>query len=233
MPSSSEDAPPKKPIRSYVLREGRITKGQARALKELWPRFGLSPCGVVPIDFDRIFQRHAPVTLEVGFGDGGALLEIARNNPEQNYVGIEVHRSGIGSLLLRLEEGGVDNVRVICGDATEILDNNIADESLDRLHLFFPDPWHKKRHHKRRILSAGFIELIADKLKPCGIFHFATDWADYAEQGVERLERCARLTNLAGRGRFSPRPTSRPETKFERRGQRLGHQVWDVLMSKK
>ena len=232
MPSSSNEAPSRKPIRSYVRREGRLTKGQARALQYLWPQFGLEPKGVVPIDFDRTFQRHAPVTLEVGFGDGGALLEIARNNPEQNYVGIEVHRPGVGSLLLRLEAGGVKNVRVICGDATEILSNNIVDASLDGLHLFFPDPWHKKRHHKRRILSEDFIELVADKLKPAGVFHFATDWADYAEEGLVRLERCDRLTNLAGKGRFAPRPASRPETKFERRGQRLGHEVWDVLMSK-
>ena len=216
-----------------MLREGRLTKGQARALRDLWPRFGLSVCGVVPLDFDQIFQRHAPVTLEIGFGDGGALLEIARKNPEQNYLGIEVHRPGVGSLLLRLEEGEIGNVRVICGDAMEVINNNISDESLDRLHLFFPDPWHKKRHHKRRILSPEFIELVTDKLKPSGVIHFATDWEDYAEQGLERLERCERLTNLAGRGHYSPRPASRPETKFERRGQRLGHQVWDVLMSKK
>lgn len=208
-----------------------MTKGQTRALEQLWPHYGLTPKEFVPIDFDRVFQRVAPVTLEIGFGDGGALLETARCHPDQNFVGIEVHRPGVGSLLLRLEKEGISNVRVICGDATEILKNNIGDASLDRLHLFFPDPWHKKKHHKRRILSPAFVDLVAAKLKQGGVFHFATDWQDYAEQALERLEHCSRLTNLAGPGQYS-RPDSRPETKFERRGQRLGHEVWDVLMAK-
>jgi tRNA (guanine-N7-)-methyltransferase len=232
MSQSPQNNSARKPIRSYVLREGRLTKGQARALEELWPQYGLSPTKFVAIDFDRVFKRQAPVTLEIGFGDGGALLETAHCHSDRNYVGIEVHRPGVGSLLLRLKKEGVSNVRVICGDATEVLKNSFKDVSLDRLHLFFPDPWHKKKHHKRRILSSGFIELVADKLKQGGVFHFATDWQDYAEQGLQRLEHCSRLINLAGAGQYSRRPESRPETKFERRGQRLGHEVWDVLMAK-
>lgn len=232
MPESSNNNPSHKPVRSYVLREGRITKGQARALRELWPQFELPSPDAVPINFEQVFGRHAPIILEIGFGDGGALFEMAKGHPDQDFIGIEVHRPGVGSLMLNLEKENISNVRIICGDGAEILKNNIADASLDRVHLFFPDPWPKKKHHKRRILSPGFAELVADKLKSGGVFHFATDWEDYAEQGLMRLEQCSRLVNLAAAGGFSPRPESRPETKFERRGQRLGHDVWDVLMQK-
>lgn len=231
-----------RPVRSYVLREGRMTKGQQRALEVLWPLYGLSPSDDVPVKFDQVFDRSAPRILEIGFGDGGALYELAVKHPECDFVGIEVHRPGVGSLLLKLEQAGINNVRVFCADGVEVLERCFEAAEFDRIHLFFPDPWPKKKHHKRRILTPKFIELMVDKLKPGGTFHFATDWQDYAEQAMERLEACTRLTNQEGEHRYAPRPVSRrpdsrrpdfrPETKFERRGQRLGHGVWDIVMTK-
>lgn len=224
--------PPHRPIRSYVLREGRMTKGQQRAMEELWPVYGLSLAQGAPIDFDMVFGRQAPLTLEIGFGDGGALLEMAIRHPERDFVGIEVHRPGVGSLMLRLEQEALTNVRLFCEDGVGVLRKGFAKDALDRVQLFFPDPWHKKRHHKRRILNAAFIDLIVGRLKDGGVFHFATDWQPYAEEALSRLEQCNDLENIAGQQHYSPRPASRPETKFERRGQRLGHGVWDILMRK-
>jgi len=223
----------RRPIRSFVLREGRMTKGQQRAMEVLWPVYGLSPSCDLPVNFDEVFGRHAPRVLEIGFGDGGALFEMALQHPEQDFIGIEVHRPGVGSLLLKLEQADIKNVRVFCADGVEVIARCIEAGALDRVHLFFPDPWHKKRHHKRRILSTKFIELVAQKLTPGGVFHFATDWQEYAEQAMERLEHCASLDNQVGINQYAPRPESRPETKFERRGHRLGHGVWDILMQKR
>lgn len=225
----SNDHPHRK-IRSFVRREGRLTSGQQRALQDLWPRFGLET-NATP-DLDTVFGRTAPRTLEIGFGNGDALITMAANQPETDFIGIEVHRPGVGRLLLELEQRTLTNVRVIRADAVEVLEDWLPDDCLDRLLLFFPDPWHKKRHHKRRILQPAFLELLASKIKPGGILHMATDWENYAQQMLEVAEQSAAFCNCAGSGRFSPRPDYRPVTKFEQRGQRLGHGVWDLLYTR-
>ncbi|MBI5462778.1 MAG: tRNA (guanosine(46)-N7)-methyltransferase TrmB [Gammaproteobacteria bacterium] len=220
---------PEKPrhVRSFVRREGRITQSQQRALDDLLPRFGVPLDGV--LNFDEVFGRHAPRTLEIGFGNGASLAKMASLAPEQDFLGIEVHRPGVGHLLLELERYELGNVRVICADAVEILERHIALGSLDRVLLFFPDPWPKTRHHKRRILQPAFVTLIHDRLKPGGVFHMATDWQHYAEQMLEVMEAAPGFSNSAGRGQYAPKPDYRPETKFERRGLRLGHGVWDLV----
>lgn len=214
-------------IRSFIRRQGRITSAQAKALEDLWPVYGLEPDQ--PLDAPAVFGRVAPVALEIGFGNGDSLATMAANHPENDYIGIEVHRPGVGHLLLKIEERGLSNVRVYCADAIDILNQQVTDASLDRLQLFFPDPWHKKRHNKRRIVNAGFLELVCRKLKPGGIFHAATDWEPYAEHMAETLQACPALCSLTADSPFSPRPDYRPLTKFESRGQRLGHGVWDLL----
>jgi len=219
--------PPRRHVRSFVRREGRITQSQQRALDNLLPRFGVPLDGL--LDFDAVFGRQAPRTLEIGFGNGASLAKMASLAPEQDFLGIEVHRPGIGHLLLEIERYMLGNVRVICADAVEILEQHIAAASLDRVLLFFPDPWPKSRHHKRRILQPAFVALIHDRLKPGGVFHMATDWQPYAEQMLEVMEATPGFTNSVGRGEFAPKPDYRPETKFERRGLRLGHGVWDLV----
>lgn len=218
-------------VRSYVRREGRLTVGQQRALDELWPQMGIEAEGAV-LDFNAVFGRVAPVTLEIGFGMGDSLAEMALNAPEQDFIGIEVHRPGVGRLLAALEEQGSTNVRVFCHDAVEILEQRIPDASLDRVLLFFPDPWHKKRHNKRRIVQQPFLDMLRLKLKPGGIFHMATDWQDYAEWMMIEMNEAQGFENTLGPDQYSPRPDYRPITKFERRGQRLGHGVWDLLFKK-
>ena len=215
-------------IRSFVRREGRLTAGQARALETLWPRFGLD-AGGAKLDFARIFGRTAPVILEIGFGNGESLAVIAENHPQNNYIGIEVHRPGVGSLLLRLEEREIGNVRVMCHDASEVVSSQIPDESLDTVYLFFPDPWPKKKHHKRRLIQASFVQLLRKKLKVGGRFHMATDWKDYAEHMMAVMTGADGFTNVAGEGNYSAKPEYRPETKFERRGLNKGHGVWDLV----
>jgi tRNA (guanine-N7-)-methyltransferase len=226
--SSSEEI--RRHVRSFVRREGRITRSQQRALEELLPRFGLVPDGV--LDVDCVFGRHAPLTLEIGFGNGASLAQMAAAAPAQDFLGIEVHRPGVGHLLLEIEQRALTNVRVICADAVEILRDQLTPASLDRVLLFFPDPWPKKRHHKRRILQPDFVALIHDRLKPGGRFHMATDWQDYAEQMLEVMDAQAGFVNAAGHGHYAPKPDYRPETKFERRGLRLGHGVWDLVFVK-
>ena len=221
---------PHRIIRSFVRREGRITSGQQRALQDLWPRYGLETDRV--LDMADIFGRHAPCTLEIGFGNGDALATMAEQQPQCDFIGIEVHRPGVGRLLQQLEEHKLDNVRVMREDAVQILKVCIPDNSLDRVLLFFPDPWHKKRHHKRRIVQADFIELLARKIRPGGCLHMATDWEDYAAHMLEVMEQSPAFHNCAGAGNFSPRPACRPVTKFEQRGQRLGHGVWDLLFER-
>jgi len=214
-------------IRSFVRREGRLTPGQQRALDELWPRYGLaSDTSLVAAD---AFGRSAPLTLEIGFGNGASLATMATQDPDSNYVGIEVHRPGVGHLLKQIETEGLENVRIYCHDAVEILHHCIDDHSLDRVLLFFPDPWHKKRHHKRRIVQPDFIELLAGKIRHGGRLHMATDWEDYAQHMVEVMSGSTAFRNCAASGAFVPRPEYRPVTKFEQRGQRLGHGVWDLL----
>ena len=203
-------------------------------MAELWPRYGIDVHSDQALDFPQIFQRDAPVACEIGFGDGGALKEMAAARPEWNFLGIEVHRPGVGNLMLRLEQADISNVRIIRDDAVNILRHVIPADSLSRLHLYFPDPWPKKRHHKRRILSPEFADLAASRLLPGeGVFHFATDWEEYAEAALETLQACESLQNLQPDGGFSDRPDWRPETRFERRGLRLGHRVRDILLRRR
>ncbi|NKB75933.1 MAG: tRNA (guanosine(46)-N7)-methyltransferase TrmB [Gammaproteobacteria bacterium] len=224
-----------KPIRSFVIREGRMTKGQKRALEELWHLYGLDVDNLrgASLDLETCFNRVAPTTLEIGFGDGGALFQMAKEFPERNFIGVEVHRPGVGKVLLDIHDAGLSNIKVFCEDGNGVLACGFADASLGGVNLFFPDPWHKKKHHKRRILQPQFIELIARKLVAGGCFHFASDWEPYALEALELLDDAPGLVNQAGHGLFSPRPDIRPLTKFEKRGHRLGHGVWDIMMIKK
>jgi len=218
-------------IRSFVKREGRLTAGQQRALDVLWPEFGIDYSTDL-LDINHLFSDAAPVVLEIGFGNGDSLFQMAQNNPDRNYIGIEVHRPGVGHLLQLIETHGINNIRIICHDAVDVIEHQIPDNSLDRVQLFFPDPWHKKKHHKRRIVQQEFINLLAKKIKLNGIFHLATDWQDYAEHMLEVLTNNSNFTNTSMDKDYSPRPDERPVTKFEKRGQRLGHGVWDLLFKK-
>ncbi|MBI3772418.1 MAG: tRNA (guanosine(46)-N7)-methyltransferase TrmB [Gammaproteobacteria bacterium] len=228
MPNSNR---PLRTVRSFVRRIGRTTAAQQRALDEMWPRVGLEP-GATPLNFIEIYGRSAPLTLEIGFGMGDALAPLAATHPEQDFLGIEVHRPGVGRLLSRLGEQGSTNVRVLCADAVDILQTRIPDQSFDRVLIFFPDPWHKKKHHKRRLIQPDFIQLLRRKLKVNGVLHLATDWQDYAEWMMDVLNAAEGFENLAGAGQCAERPDYRPVTKFESRGQRLGHGIWDLLFKK-
>jgi len=210
-----------------VKRVGRRTVGQDRALNDLLPEFGIDHQGI--LDFEALFSRKADTILEIGFGMGQSLLAQATSHPENNYLGIEVHTPGVGSLLNGMEEAGLTNIRVSINDAVEVLENNIAEQSLCGVQLFFPDPWHKKRHHKRRIVRPEFVNVILNRLKPGGFFHLATDWENYAEHMLEVLTAVSDFDNLSENGDYIPRPDSRPLTKFEQRGHRLGHGVWDLM----
>ncbi len=214
-----------------MRREGRLTPGQQRALDRLWPRYGIDYSEAL-LDLDAVFGRSASHILEIGFGNGESLAEIAANHPEQDFIGIEVHRPGVGHLLRELEARDLDNVRVITHDAVEVLKAQIPDADLDAVYLFFPDPWPKKRHHKRRIVQPGFVQLLRRKLKVGGVFHLATDWENYAEHMLEVMRGAEGFRNLAADNAYSPRPGYRPVTKFEQRGQRLGHGVWDLLFER-
>lgn len=204
-----------------------MTPSQQRAIDELLPRYGVPLNGL--LDLDRVFGRRAPCTLEIGFGNGASLATMATQAPEQDFLGIEVHRPGVGHLLREIDQLVLKNLRVICADAVEVLEQHLSPASLDRVLLFFPDPWPKKRHHKRRILQDWFVELIRTRLKPGASFHMATDWREYAEQMLAVMDIAPGFSNSAGRGRYAVKPTYRPETKFERRGLRLGHGVWDLV----
>ncbi len=233
-----QDPSRRRPIRSFVLREGRLTAAQQRAFTELWPRFGVDwdPAGTVParLDLRHLFGNDRPVLLEIGFGSGESLVHMAADHPERNYLGLEVHRPGVGHLLLELERLGLGNVRVLRQDAAVLLDVGLAPASLDAVYLFFPDPWPKKRHHKRRILQPGLVGKLARVIRPGGTFHAATDWEPYAEHMRATLEAASDLfVNLAGPGRFAPRPAHRALTRFERRGLRLGHQVRDLIYTRR
>jgi len=219
-----------RPVRSFVLRQGRLTRGQQLALDELWPVYGV-PHGDSPLNLDQLFENPGPVTLEIGFGDGVSLASMAKAAPDTNFIGIEVHRPGVGRLLHLIREYGLNNVRVMDQDAVEIIRRRIPEGSLDRVQLFFPDPWHKKRHNKRRIVQPDFVSLIASRLKSSGVFHLATDWEPYAQHMAEVMEAHGQFISLA-KTPFSPRPAERPVTKFESRGIKLGHGVWDLLYRK-
>ncbi len=219
-----------RPIRSYVLRQGRFSPAQQRAVSDLMPRFGV-PYREAPLDFAVIFGRKAPVIAEVGFGMGETTAHIASGNPGNDYLAIEVHAPGVGSLLKRIGENGIANIRIVQHDAVEVLRNMVPPSSLAAIHVFFPDPWPKKRHHKRRLLQDDFVELAASRLAPRGILHVATDWQEYAEHVLGVLGACPALANTADG--FAPRPAWRPETKFERRGLALGHGVWDLVFERR
>jgi tRNA (guanine-N7-)-methyltransferase len=217
------------PIRSYVLRQGRFSPAQQRAHAELMPRLGIA-FRAQPLDFKALFGREAPVVVEIGSGMGETTARIAAENPESDYVAIEVHAPGVGSLLRRVDEEGLTNVRVVQHDAFEVLRDMVPAGSLAGIHVFFPDPWPKKRHHKRRLVQPAFAELAASRLARGGRLHVATDWQEYADQILAVLSAVPGLTNTAAG--FAPRPAWRPETKFEQRGRRLGHGVWDVLFTR-
>jgi tRNA (guanine-N7-)-methyltransferase len=212
-------------IRSYVLRQGRMTDAQRAAHDRLLPRYGL-PYSRAPLDFARVFLRSAPVVLEIGFGMGETSAEIAASNPQIDYLGVEVHAPGVGSLLRMIEARELTNLRIVQHDAAEVVEHMIAAESLSGIHIFFPDPWPKKRHHKRRLLQVSFARLLATRVRPGGYLHVATDWEDYARWIVDVLGQ-TELENSAER--YAPRPAYRPLTKFERRGLALGHAVHDIV----
>ncbi len=218
-------------IRSFVVRPGRITEGQRKALETGLPRYGLARADGM-LDAKAAFGREAPLVMEIGFGMGQSLVAMAGAAPNTNYLGVEVHRPGVGRLLHAMMENEVDNIRVYCDDAVLVLEECIAPGSLDGVQIFFPDPWHKKRHHKRRLIQPTFVRLLCERLKPGGFLHLATDWENYAEHMLEVLSAEAALDNCAGPGHYSPRPEHRPLTKFEQRGQRLGHGVWDLLFKR-
>jgi tRNA (guanine-N7-)-methyltransferase len=217
-------------IRSFVRREGRITPAQRHALEALWPRYGLDADS--SLEPQKIFGRKAPITLEIGFGNGAALASMAAADPATDFIGIEVHRPGIGRLLIQLERLGLGNVRLYRVDAVQVVQRCLPPACLDRLLLFFPDPWHKKRHHKRRIVQPEFIEIAATLLRPGGLLHMATDWEDYAAQMLEVTRASDRFRNCAGSCNYSPRPDYRPVTRFEQRGLKLGHGVRDLLFER-
>ena len=222
-----QQAPHQRTIKSFVMRAGRMTDGQQRGLDQGWPRFGLELASGLQ-DLDQLFGRQAPRTLEIGFGMGHSLLEMAKASPEQDFIGVEVHRPGVGALLAGLMAQELSNVMVYACDALEVLRQCIADGSLDRVLLFFPDPWHKARHNKRRIVQPAFAELVRSKLRPGGILHMATDWEPYAQHMLEVMQVAPGYRNLSLSGDYVERPPERPVTKFERRGERLGHGVWDL-----
>lgn len=215
-------------VRSFVLRQGRFTEAQQRAFDEQWPRYGLDYTGT-PRDIDAAFGRKAPRVLEIGFGNGEALRFAAQNDTARDLIGIEVHAPGVGRLLNALAQDDARNVRVYHHDAVEVLRNEIADGSLDEIRIYFPDPWHKKRHNKRRLVQPEFAALLVSKLAPGGRLHLATDWQDYAEQMWDVLDATPGLRNRAGPRGSVERPQWRPQTHFETRGQKLGHGVWDLL----
>lgn len=218
-------------VRSFVLRQGRLTRGQEQAIESVWPVYGIER-GETSLEMEGLFGRVAPITLEIGFGNGVSLAEMANNSPKKDFIGIEVHRPGVGRLLHLINEQNLSNVRVMDDDAVEIIKNRIPESSLSCVQLFFPDPWHKKRHNKRRIVQPDFVALIASRLEVGGVFHLATDWEPYAEHMAEVMEASDEFVSLSEMP-FSTKPDERPVTKFERRGLKLGHGVWDLLYKKK
>jgi tRNA (guanine-N7-)-methyltransferase len=228
MPSPEKSFPQR--IRSFIRRQGRLTQGQQQALDNHWGKYCLDPN--TDVDFTQVFGRNAPLVVEIGFGNGESMAEMAATNPETDYLGVEVHRPGVGHLLMLLDSQGISNVRIYCHDAIEIITHKIADNSLAGVHLFFPDPWPKKKHHKRRIVRPDFVELLVRKLRNGGYFHAATDWENYAQAMLAVLSESSALKNVSATQDYCGRPEYRPLTKFERRGMRLGHGVWDLIFRK-
>jgi tRNA (guanine-N7-)-methyltransferase len=211
-----------------VLRAGRVTEGQKRALEELWPVYGVEP-GSSVLDFTELFGNDHPVIMEIGFGNGEATWQMAKAQPLENYLGVEVHRPGVGRLLLKIEEHSLKNIRIACEDAVELLRTRVPAASLHGIRIYFPDPWPKKRHHKRRMIQPPFLSLLAGRMKPGGVLHLATDWEPYAEHMLEVMQAAPEFENLSPGGGFSPKPDWRPPTKYEQRGKRLGHRVADLV----
>ncbi len=227
-----ESAAQPRGIRSFVLRGGRTTEAQQRALSLLWPKYGCE-FSQHPLDLDALFARRAPRILEIGFGNGGNLAALAQAHPERDYLGVEVHRAGIGRLLLSVETAALTNVRLICHDAVEVLAEQVPADSLDEIVILFPDPWPKKRHHKRRLIQPSFVDLAASRLKRHGTLRLATDWEPYAQQMLEVLAACPILENLAADHAFADRSAERVPTRFEQRGTRLGHGVRDLTFRRR
>lgn len=217
-----------RPLRSFVLRQGRITPAQARAFDAHWSRYGLDYRGQ-PRDLDAAFGRHAPRVVEIGFGNGEQLLHAAVHEPDKDFIGIEVHRPGVGRLMNGLAAADVGNARLYHHDAVEVLAHEIAPASLAQVRIYFPDPWPKKRHHKRRLIQPDFVAFLAGRVAAGGLLHLATDWAEYAEHMLATVDASPSWINRAGTGQYSPCPDWRIETHFERRGTRLGHGVWDLV----
>ena len=204
-----------------------MTRAQQRAWQDLWPKYGAEPAGS-PLDLDALFGRRARRIVEIGFGNGETLVALAAARPDHDFLGIEVHKPGVGHLLLRCESLSIGNLRIVCRDAVDVFAEQLLPDSLDEVLLYFPDPWPKKRHHKRRIVQDAFVALVANRLRSGGVFRLATDWQPYADSMLETLTRCTRLRNESPGGTWVTRPASRPPTRFELRGQRLGHAVWDL-----
>ena len=225
------DKSTRREIKSYILRQGRRTKAQQYALDNHWKNYGIDFSEQL-LNTETLFNNQNETILEIGFGNGDSLLQQATNQPENNFIGIEVHGPGVGHLIHHAHAQKIDNIKVIQHDAIDVLNHQIADSSIRQVQLFFPDPWHKTRHQKRRIISPDFISLIFQKLKPNGIFHMATDWQHYAKQMLLQMDAAEGFTNTAGQGNYSSNCGDRCETKFERRGLKLGHGVWDLIYKK-
>jgi tRNA (guanine-N7-)-methyltransferase len=226
MPESAEQ--PRRGIRSYVIRAGRMTVAQQRAMAELWPRYGLD-FSEQPLDVQSVFGRAAPLTIEIGFGNGAHLAERAAIEPQRNFLGVEVHPPGVGALLLAANERELRNLRAIRHDVVEVFHHMLAAGVVDEIEILFPDPWHKKRHHKRRLVQPPFVELLASRLRPGGLLHLATDWEPYAEHMLAVLQHCELLENTMPGGAYAPSPRLRTTTRFEQRGARLGHTTRELL----
>lgn len=218
-------------IRSFAIRSGRMTAGQQLAMNAGWPNYGLRVADG-RINPDELFGGQGPLVLEIGFGMGSSLAQMMLEAPETHFIGVEVHRPGLGAILMKTLEQGSTNLRLYGEDANEVIDRCLPDACLDRVQLFFPDPWHKKKHHKRRLVQPEFVQRLRAKLKVGGVFHLATDWENYAEHMMTVLSDAEGFTNQMGAGQYSPRPDYRPVTKFEKRGERLGHGVWDLLFER-
>ncbi len=215
---------------SFVRRSGRLTAGQKSGLNEFWSIYGIN-IGTTKLDLAQIFVKQQPVILEVGFGNGDSLLEMAINAPDKNFLGIEVYEAGIGRLINEARKQQLNNLKIINADALEVLKNNLGDNSIDTLQLFFPDPWHKKKHHKRRLVQTDFLDLLVQKITTGGVVHMATDWQHYAQQMMAVLESHPNFKNTQAAHKYSIRPEHRPITKFEKRGERLGHRTWDLIFT--
>ena len=233
MNTVDQSAVKRRSIRSFVKRSGRLTPGQEYALTHYWPDYGIDYCADTLIDVHQDFAGFDQLKLEIGFGNGESLVQMALADTQSAYIGIEVHEPGVGHCLKRIQEEGVSNLRLMTHDAIEVLQHMLPEQCLDRVFLFFPDPWHKKKHHKRRIVNQLFRDLLFKALKPGAVLHMATDWQEYAEHMAEDLFSDDRFINLGNEQGYCDRPDYRPLTKFERRGQRLGHGVWDLMFQKK